>query len=232
MKHSKRFKELRDKERKETYEITEALEFIKESATAKFDETVEIAVRLGIDPKRDHVRGTSRLPHGTGKTKRVLALAEGPKAKEAEEAGADFVGSDDYLKRIEKGWLDFDAVIATPDLMPKISKFGKILGPRGLMPNPKVGTLTTEIGKAVEEVKLGKVEFKMDKGGCLHSAIGKASFSVDKLEANVAEFIKSVWNAKPTTVKTKSYLRTIFLSSSMGVSVKLNAESIEETLQK
>lgn len=232
MRHSKRYKMLQNKEKQATYDIKTALEFIKGAATAKFDETVEIALKLGVDPKRDHVRGTACLPHGIGKTKRVLALAEGTKAKEAEEAGADFVGSDEYLKRIEEGWLDFDAVVATPELMPKISKFGKILGPRGLMPNPKIGTLTTEINKAVKEIKLGKVEFKMDKGGCLHSPVGKVSFSTDKLEENIIELLTSVWSAKPTSIKAKNYIKAVYLSSTMGIGIKLDPKSVEEAIKR
>ncbi len=229
MKHSKRFKKFKEKI-EELYDIPSAIKFIKESSTSKFDETIEIAVKLGIDPKKEHVRGASSLPHGTGKTKRVLVFAEGAKAKEAQDAGADFVGSDDYLKKIEGGWLDFDAIVATPELMPKISKFGKLLGPRGLMPNPKTGTLTDDVSKAVQEVKAGKVEFKMDKGGCLHSPVGKVSFPENKLQENIAQFLKSVWSAKPASAKVKNYLKTVYLSSTMGPGLKLDPKSIDQSL--
>ena len=229
MKHSKRFKELKEKI-EELYDISGAIKFIKESSNTKLDETIEIAVKLGIDPKKEHVRGASSLPHGTGKMKRVLVFAEGAKAKEAQDAGADFVGSDDYLKKIEGGWLDFDAIVATPELMPKISKFGKLLGPRGLMPNPKTGTLTDDVSKAVQEVKAGKVEFKMDKGGCLHSPVGKVSFTEKKLQENIAQFLKSVWSAKPASAKVKNYLKTVHLSSTMGPGLKLDPKSIDQSL--
>jgi len=230
MKHSKRFREVKEKI-KELYDISGAIKFIKENSNTKFDETIEIAVKLGIDPKKEHVRGASSLPYGTGKTKRVLVFAEDAKVKEAQDAGADFVGSDEYLKKIEGGWLDFDAIVATPELMPKISKLGKLLGPRGLMPNPKTGTLTADVGKAVQEVKAGKVEFKMDKGGCLHSPVGKVSFSEDKLQENINQFLKSVWSAKPSTTKVKNYLKTVYLSSTMGPGLKLDPKSIDQTLK-
>ncbi len=236
MKCSKRYRAIQSKEKQDIYDIKGAVEFIRECATAKFDETVELTINLGIDPKKEHVRGTALLPHGTGKTKRVLALAEGPKAKEAQEAGADFVGSDEYLKQIEGGWLEFDTIVATPDLMTKISKLGKLLGPRGLMPNPKTGTLTMDIGKAIKEVKMGKVELKMDKAGVLHLLLGKVSFkksfTTDKLHENICEVLKSVWSAKPTSVKAKNYLKTVYLSSTMGVGVKLDPKDVEEGRQK
>jgi len=232
MKCSKRYRAIQSKEKQDTYGIKGAIEFIRECATAKFDETVELIINLGIDPKKDHVRGTALLPHGTGKTKRVLALAEGPKAKEAQEAGADFVGSDEYLKQIEGGWLEFDTIVATPDLMTKISKLGKLLGPRGLMPNPKTGTLTMDIGKAIREVKMGKVELKMDKAGGIHTSVGKMSFTTDKLHENICEVLKSVWSVKPTTVKAKNYLKTVHLSSTMGVGAKLDPKDVGEGIQK
>ncbi len=230
MKHSKRFQEFKDKI-EELYNIPDALKFLKDSSNTKFDETIEIAIKLGIDPKKEHVRGASSLPHGTGKTKRVLVFAEGAKAKEAEDAGADFIGSDDYLEKIKKGWLDFDAIVATPELMPKISKLGKILGPRGLMPNPKIGTLTDDVGKAVQDVKAGKVEFKMDKGGCLHSPMGKISFAENKLQENINQFLKSVWSAKPSSAKVKNFIETAHLSSTMGPGLKIDPKSIDEALK-
>jgi large subunit ribosomal protein L1 len=230
MRRSKRYRALQEKVTQATYDLKSAIEMVKQLSTAKFDETVELAIGLGLDPRKEHVRGTVSLPHGTGKTKRVLVLAEGEKAEEGRRAGADFVGSDEYLKQIEKGWLEFDAVIATPELMPKISKLGKILGPRGLMPNPKTGTLTNEIEKTVKEIKKGKIEFKMDRTGCLHSPVGKVSFSNEKLQENIVELLKAVKDVKPPSIKEKAYLKTIHISSTMGVGLKLDPKNIEEIL--
>lgn len=230
MKVSKRFKEVRTKVKGEAYRINEAVSLIKEIANVKFDESVDISIRLGIDFQKEHVRGTAALPYGTGKTKRVLVFAEGAKAKEAESAGADFVGVDEIFKKIEGGWLDFDAAIATPNLMPKVSKLGKVLGPRGLMPNPKVGTVTEDIEKAVKEIKLGKVEFKVDKGGCIHCGLGKVSFDKEKLQENIVEFLKAVWNAKPASSKG-NYFKTVYISSTMGPGIKIDSANIAEVLK-
>lgn len=228
---SKRFKELKTKIKEDDmYNISEAIKLIKELANTKFNESVDISIKLGIDTQKEHVRGTAALPYGTGKTKRVLVFAEGAKAKEAESAGADFVGVDEYFKRIEEGWLDFDAAISTPNLMPKVSKLGKVLGPRGLMPNPKIGTVTEDVEKAVKEIKLGKVEFKIDKGGCIHCALGKISFETEKLQENVVQFLKAVWGAKPATSKGV-YFKSIYISSTMGPSVKLNPTNVMEALK-
>jgi len=231
MRHSKRFRELGVKvEKEKEYEFSEAIGLLKELASAKFDETVEVSVRLGIDPKRDHVRGTTTLPHGTGKAKCILVITDGEFVKKAQSAGADFVGSDDYLKRIESGWFDFDVMIATPDMMPKISKFGKLLGPRGLMPNPKSGTVTQDVEKAIKEVKLGKVEFKMDKAGCIHCGVGKVSFDEKKIEENIFQLLKGLLEAKPAGAKG-TYFKTVTLSSTMGPGIRLNSRSLLEVLK-
>jgi len=231
MKHSKRYRKLKEKiDKSKTYDLHTAIEMVKSLATAKFDETVEVAVKLGLDPKREHVRGTAVLPHGTGKVKRVLALVEGEKAEEAKKGGADYVGVDEYLKKIEGGWFGFDVVVATPNLMPKIGKLGKILGPRGLMPNPKTGTLTENIGKAVEEIKKGRIEFKLDKTGCLHSPVGKVSFSTEALEENITELLKAIYQAKPSSVKPRVYIKKVHISSTMGVGVRLSDQVVEKII--
>lgn len=230
MRRSKRFKALESTFKEESYNLPDAVKLVKELSNTKFDETIEIAVKLGINYKQEHVRGTAFLPYGTGKTKRVLVFAEGEKAKEASEAGADFVGTDEYLKKISDGWLEFDSAIAAPDVMPKVSKLGKILGPRGLMPNPKAGTVTQEVSKAVKDIKCGKIEFKMDKGGSLHCPVGKASFEEKKLEENIVELLKSIWEAKPATCK-KNYFKNTYLCSTMGPSIKLSP-TIANALKK
>ncbi|MCK4352873.1 50S ribosomal protein L1 [candidate division WOR-3 bacterium] len=228
MKKSARFKKLKDKlDREAFYDLHKAIELIKELSTANFDETIEISVKLGIDAKKEHVRGTTSLPYGTGKTKKVLVLAEGDKLKEAELAGADFAGGDDKIARIKEGWLDFDIIIATPDMMPKVSKLGKILGPRGLMPNPKAGTVTQEISKVINEVKKGRIEFKMDKTGCIHSGTGKVSFSNKKIEENITQFLKDLWEAKPSGAKG-IYFKKVCLSSTMGPSIKVDLRNVAE----
>ncbi|MFA5033316.1 MAG: 50S ribosomal protein L1 [bacterium] len=224
--HSKRFRELKSKVQPQMYEIPEAVKLVKELAKTKFDESVDISIKLGIDHQKEHVRGTAILPYGTGKTKRVLVFAEGAKIKEAESAGADFVGSDELLKRIEDGWFDFDSVVATPNLMPKISKLGKVLGPKGLMPNPKTGTVTEDVAKAVKEIKLGKVEFKLDKGGCIHCTVGKISFEEEKLNENVTHLLKAIFGAKPVGSKG-TYFKSVYISSTMGPGVKLNITSLK-----
>jgi large subunit ribosomal protein L1 len=195
---------------------------VKEAAFAKFDESVDIAVRLGVDPKHADqvVRGTVVLPHGTGKTVRVLAIAQGDKAKEAEAAGADYVGIE-YIQKIKEGWLDTDVVVATPDVMSQLAPLGKILGPRGLMPNPKAGTVTMDVGRAVKELKGGKIEFRVDKTGILHAPIGKRSFPADALADNVQTFMDAVVRAKPSAAKGQ-YIRSITVSSTMGPGVPVD----------
>lgn len=200
----------------------EALEQVKAVAFAKFDETVEVAVRLGVDPKHADqiVRGTVILPAGTGRKMRILVLAQGDKAREAEEAGADFVGTE-YIEKIEGGWLDFDVAIVTPDLMRDVGKLGRILGPRGLMPTPKAGTVTADVGRAVSEAKAGRIEFRVDKFGNLHAPIGKVSFDLSKLEANLAALMGAVTRARPSAVKG-AYIRSVTVSSTMGPGVSID----------
>ncbi|HXM71424.1 MAG TPA: 50S ribosomal protein L1, partial [Thermoanaerobaculia bacterium] len=194
---------------------------------AKFNETVELSMLLGVDPKHadQMVRGTTVLPHGTGQTKRVLVIAQGDKQREATEAGADFVGGDEMVEKIQGGWVDYDAVIATPDMMRSVGKLGKVLGPRGLMPNPKTGTVTFDVAKALQEIKAGKVEFRVDKTGILHVPVGKLSFGVDQLEENAAALIGAVLKAKPSAAKGK-YVRTMSLSSTMGPGIKVDEAAI------
>ncbi len=204
------------------YRPEEAVEAVKQAAFARFDETVEVAVKLGVDPRHADqvVRGTVVLPHGTGKKVRVLVLAQGEKAKEAEAAGADFVGPD-YIQKIKEGWLECDAVIATPDMMGQVGPLGRILGPRGLMPNPKSGTVTMDVARAVKEVKAGKIEFRVDKTGSLHAPIGKLSFTNEQLLENLAAFMDAVVRAKPAAAKG-TYIRSVTLSSTMGPGVRVD----------
>ena len=206
----------------ERLEPTTALEAVKEMAYAGFDETVEAAVRLGVDPRRADqvVRGTVVLPHGTGKSVRVLALAQGDKAREAEEAGADLVGTE-YISKIEGGWLDFDVAVVTPDLMKDVAKLGRILGPRGLMPNPKAGTVTMDIGRAVRDVKAGKIEFRVDKTGNVHAPIGRVSFPVEKLRDNLDALMDAILRNRPSGAKGR-YVRGVAVSSTMGPGVKID----------
>lgn len=228
-KHGKTYLEARSKVNREAkYSLDEALDLLKATARAKFDETVEVALRLGVDPKYpdQQVRGSVVLPHGTGRSVRVLVFAKGEKAKEAQEAGADFVGAEDLVAKIQGGWLDFDKAAATPDMMGAVGKIGKILGPRGLMPNPKVGTVTFEVGKAVRDLKGGKVEFKVDKTGTLHAGIGKVSFGKDKIRENFLTFFEAIMKAKPSAAKG-TYVRTLALSTTMGVGVRLNASVLQ-----
>jgi len=225
----KKYLESRKKVNRETkYSLDEALELLNGTTTAKFDETVEVAMRLGVDPKYpdQQVRGSVVLPNGTGKTVRVLVFAKGEKEKEATEAGADFAGSDALVAKIQGGWLEFDKAVATPDMMGAVGKIGKILGPRGLMPNPKVGTVTFDVGKAVRDLKGGKVEFKVDKTGTLHAGIGRISFGKDKIRENFLAFYEAIMKAKPSAAKG-TYIRSIALSSTMGVGIKLNASALQ-----
>jgi large subunit ribosomal protein L1 len=209
------------------YSLEEAVAKVKELAYTKFDETVDLAFNLGVDPRKSDqmVRGTVVLPHGTGKSVRVLVFAKGEKEKEAREAGADYVGAEDIVEKITKGWLDFDKVVATPDIMGVVGRLGKILGPRGLMPNPKLGTVTFDVGKAVKEIKAGKVEYKAEKAGVVHVPIGKVSFDPQKLVENARAIIDSVGRAKPSTSKGK-YLRKLSISSTMGPGLKIDVNSV------
>lgn len=202
------------------YPVSEAIELVKKTASAKFDETIELHVRLGVDPKYadQQVRGAVVLPNGTGKTKRVLVFAKGEKVKEAEDAGADFVGSDEIVQKIQGGWLDFDVAVATPDMMGTVGRLGKVLGPRGLMPNPKLGTVTMDLAKAISEVKAGKVEYRTDKAGNVHCPIGKASFDAEKLQQNYQTLMDTLNRAKPAAAKGQ-YVRSITLSATMGPGV-------------
>lgn len=222
--HGKKFRAAVTKvDRAANYQPRQALELVKGAAFAKFDETVDIAVRLGVDPKHSDqlVRGTVVLPAGTGTTLRVLVIADGDKAKEAEAAGADFVGTE-YLAKIKEGWTEFDVMIATPDKMGQIGPLGRVLGPRGLMPNPKAGTVTFDVGRAVRESKGGKIEFRVDKAGIVHAAIGKVSFSVEALEQNFAAFMDQIVRIRPSAAKGV-YVRTVAISSTMGPGVRVDA---------
>ena len=205
------------------YPLADAIRLAVQGATAKFDETVELAVRLGVDPRQadQNLRGTVVLPHGTGKTVRVLVFAKGEKEREATEAGADFVGGEDLVKKITEGWLDFDKAVATPDMMGLVGRIGKVLGPRGLMPNPKVGTVTFEVGKAVSELKAGKVEFRVEKAGIVHVPVGKASFGEQKLTENAQALLTSLIRAKPAAAKG-NYLISVAVASTMGPGVKVD----------
>jgi len=225
----KRFKKAKGLVEVKPYKLEEAMPLIKRMATAKFDETVEVAMRLGVDPKHadQMVRGTVVLPHGLGKSKKVCVIASGEKVKEAEQAGAEHVGGDDLVAKIQEGWLDFDALIATPDMMKSVGKLGKVLGPKGLMPNPKTGTVTFDLSKAVQEIKAGKVEFRVDKTAIIHTPVGKASFSAEKLIENARTLIDSVVKAKPAAAKGK-YVRSISISSTMGPGVSLDLVAFEK----
>lgn len=215
-------------DRSRRYTLEEAVALVKEVSFTKFDETIDVAVRLGVNPKHadQMVRGACVLPHGLGKVNRVLVFAKGEKANEANEAGADFVGSDDLVQKITDGWLDFDTVIATPDLMGQVGRLGRVLGPRGLMPNPKVGTVTFEVGRAVREAKAGKVEFRVEKAGIVHAPVGKRSFDSDKLVDNVRMIINTLVKLKPSAAKG-TYLKSITVSSTMGPGLKVDPVSIQ-----
>jgi len=210
------------------YALGEACELVKESSFAKFDESVDIAVRLGVNPKHadQMVRGATVLPHGIGKTVRVLVFAKGEKAIEAENAGADFVGAADLVAKVQEGWLDFDTVVATPDMMGQVGRLGRILGPRGLMPNPKVGTVTFDVAKAITDVKAGKVEFRVERAGIVHAPVGKRSFEVDKLRENARALLEALLRARPASAKG-AYLRSITLSTTMGPGIKIDPGGIE-----
>ncbi len=227
MKRSKRYNNAATQiDRVVEYTLEDAVKLLKQSATAKFDETVEIAMRLGVDPRHadQMVRGTVTLPHGTGKDVRVLVFAQGDKVKEALDAGADYAGLQEYVEQINKGWLDFDVAVATPDVMRDVGKLGRILGARGLMPNPKSGTVTMDVAAAVKEIKAGKIDFRVDKTGIIHTGIGKVSFDEQKIMDNVKTFINTVVKLKPASAKG-TYLKSISLSSTMGPGIFLDTNA-------
>ncbi|WP_457632040.1 50S ribosomal protein L1 [Oceanithermus desulfurans] len=227
-KHGKRYRALLEKiDPNKVYTIDEAAKAVKELASARFDESVEAHIKLGIDPRKSdqNVRSTVALPHGTGKQVRVLAIAKGEKIKEAEEAGADYVGGEEMVQKILDGWMDFDAVVATPDMMGAVgSKLGRVLGPRGLLPNPKAGTVGFNIGEIVKQIKAGRIEFRNDKTGVVHAPVGKASFEPEKIADNVRAFIKAVEQAKPEGAKG-TYLKSVYLTTTMGPSIKVEPHS-------
>lgn len=212
----------------ETYAIEEAIDLLKKCPSPKFDQTVEIAMKLGVDPRKSeqNIRGTVSLPNGTGKDTVVLVLAKGEKFDEAQSAGADYVGNEDLITKIKGGWTNFDAVVATPDMMREVGKLGKILGPRGLMPTPKAGTVTNDIGKAVEELKAGKIEFKLDRHGVINVGLGKASFTVEALKENINSFIQAVLRAKPASAKGQ-YMQSVVLSTTMGPGIRIEYREVE-----
>ncbi|MDD2586001.1 MAG: 50S ribosomal protein L1 [Syntrophomonadaceae bacterium] len=224
MKKGKNYKQALEKiDRNNLYDPTEALQILKEVASSKFDETVEIHIRLGVDPRQadQQIRGTVSLPHGTGKTRKVLVFAKGDKVKEAEQAGADYVGGPELAEKIQGGWFDFDVAVATPDMMGVVGKLGKILGPRGLMPNPKAGTVTFDIERTVNELKAGRIEYRLDKSAIIHVPIGKASFDLEKLQENINTFASALIKAKPASAKGQ-YMRTVTVCTTMSPGIKIN----------
>ncbi len=224
----KNFEAAKGKVEEKLYSLQDAIPLVQSIKFAKFDESVELAMRLGVNPKHadQMVRGTVVLPHGLGRSKRVLVIASSEKQTEAQEAGADTVGGDEMVEKIQKGWMDFDAVVATPDMMRSVGKLGRILGPRGLMPNPKTGTVTVDVKKAVEEIKAGKVEYRVDKAGVIHAPIGKVSFPAQKLIENAQALASSIVKAKPVAAKGK-YVKSVAVSSTMGPGVRIDATSVE-----
>ena len=227
MKRGRRYLDAREKvEAGRDYPLVDALSIVKETSKTKFDETVEVAIRLNVDPRHadQMVRGAIALPHGTGKETRVLVLTRGEAQKDAREAGADHVGADEYIEQIQKGWTDFDVVIATPDIMRDVGKLGRVLGPRGLMPNPKSGTVTFDVGPAVREVKAGRIEYRVDRNGNLHGPVGKVSFTVEQLSENASTFIDAVMRAKPASAKGQ-YIRRLTVSSTMGPGVQVDRQA-------
>lgn len=224
----KRKSALEKVEQGKLYPLTEAASLVKEISSTKFDSSVDLDVRLGVDPRKANqmVRGIVTLPHGTGKQTKVLVLCTPDKEAEAKEAGADYVGLDDYIEKIEKGWTDIDVIITMPPVMAKLGKLGRVLGPRGLMPNPKSGTVTMDIGKAVREVKMGKIDFKVDKYGIIHSSIGKANFDAQQLADNAHEFISTIIKLKPTAAKG-TYIKSIYMSSTMSPGIKVDSKAID-----
>ncbi|SHJ97154.1 LSU ribosomal protein L1P [Malonomonas rubra DSM 5091] len=229
-KNIKKAKEAID--RSQLYSLDEALELLKSGAFAKFDETVDISVRLGVDPRKadQMVRGAVVLPNGLGKSVRVLVFAKGEKAQEAESAGADFVGADDLAEKIQGGWFDFDTAIASPDMMGTVGKIGRLLGPRGLMPNPKVGTVTMDIGKAVQEAKSGKIEYRVEKAGIVHAPVGKVSFDAQKLKENIVSLMDVLIKAKPSAAKG-TYLKKITISSTMGPGINIDIPQLQALIK-
>jgi large subunit ribosomal protein L1 len=230
----KRYLQSREKiDRTSRYDLDEGLKLLKETGRAKFDESVDMAIRLGVNPKHadQMIRGTLVLPHGVGKTVKILVFAKGEKEREAREAGADLVGAEDLVEKITGGWTDFDKAIATPDLMGMVGKLGKILGPRGLMPNPKVGTVTFDVGRAIKELKAGRVEFKVDKTGIVHTTVGKISFDTEKLKENVLALMDVIVRAKPASSKG-TYLKSVAISTTMGPGIKLDPNVLRGTTKE
>jgi len=224
MKKSKAYQEaLKKFDRNRLYEPTEAMQLVKEISSTRFDETVEVHIKLGVDPRHadQQVRGTVSLPHGTGKTRKVLVFAKGDKQKEAENAGADYVGAEELAEKIQGGWFDFDVAVATPDMMAVVGKLGKILGPRGLMPNPKAGTVTFDIERTINELKAGRIEYRVDKTAIIHAPIGKVSFEIEKLMDNLNSFAEALIKARPAAAKGQ-YMRSVTVCSTMGPGVKIN----------
>jgi len=231
--HGKKFRAAKARIEARQYEVDAAVSLAKETSFARFNETFEVAMLLGVDPKHadQMVRGTVVLPHGTGRSKRVLVIASGEKVREAEAAGADYVGGKELVERIQGGFLDFEAVVATPDMMKEVGKLGKVLGPRGLMPNPKIGTVTFDVGKAVTEIKAGKVEFRVDKTSIIHAGIGKMSFTAQQLTDNARAFITAVVRARPSAAKGR-YIRSCTLSSTMGPGIKVDVSGLERAKEE
>lgn len=227
----KRKQALEKLDRNQQYKLDEAAKLVKEINTAGFDASVDIDVRLGVDPRKPNqmVRGIVTLPHGTGKTKKVLALCSADKEEEAKAAGADYAGLDEYIGKIKEGWVDFDVVITMPSVMPKVGPLGKVLGPRGLMPNPKSGTVTNDIGQAIEEIKKGKIDFKVDKYGIIHTSIGKVSFEAEKIKENAREFLNTIKKLKPTSSKG-TYIKSITLSSTMSPGVRIDPSDLRKAV--
>jgi large subunit ribosomal protein L1 len=233
MKRSKRYQSNVEKiDHKSAATLEEGVKLLKEMKAVKFDESVDVAIRLGVDPKKadQMVRGTVALPHGTGKSVKVLVLCKAPKDKEAKEAGADFVGLEEYIKKIEEGWSDVDAVVATPDVMKDVGKLGKYLGRKGLMPNPKAGTVTLEVKEAVQQLKAGRIEFRVDRHGNVHAIVGKTSFSNEKLVENIKVLVDQIIRLRPSSAKGQ-YLRNITISSTMGPGIKLDRTALMETMR-
>src|SRR5499426_2761143 len=235
MKHGKRYRAASELTTKAgpIKDLAEAVKLVKQTARAKFDETIVVSSHLGVDPRHSDqlVRGTVVLPHGTGKSLRVLVLAKGEKVKEAKAAGADHAGSEEFVKKIQEGWLDVDAIVATPDMMGEVGKLGRILGPRGLMPNPKSGTVTFDVAKAVKELKAGKIEFRVDKGSNVHAPVGKASFDQEKLLENASVFLRELVRAKPAAAKG-TYIKSLTLSATMGPAIELDPSAVTASLTR
>ena len=232
-KHGKKYRAAAEKVEQRPYQLDEAFNLLKQIAFAKFNETVEVSMLLGVDPKHadQMVRGTTVLPHGTGQTKRVLVIASGDKQREATEAGADHVGGEEMVQKINEGWVDYDAVIATPDMMRSVGKLGKVLGPRGLMPNPKTGTVTFDVAKALQEIKAGKVEFRVDKTSIIHVPVGKIAFTAEQLRDNTFALVSAIRKAKPAAAKGK-YVRSLYVSSTMSPSIQLDSATAEVKEEK